>query len=546
LFYISNASADEVIFNDSIDEWGNWSADSGVWEVGVPASGPGSAKEGTGCAGTQLSGNYLPDTDSHLISPSIKLPLIENTWEQLIVSFDTWYDYMPKDYGQLKIQVYNTSWSSWSTLINKVEGNSNGWYNIQINLNKYAGSKIKLGFYHTADSNYEDGESTGWYIDNLNLKKKTDPFFMPEGFESGLRGWNINQGQWEIGSPSSGPGSANSGSNCIATNLNGSYDSDTDSNLISPPVYLPEIEEDEEISLRFWHWFAYESRDEGQVLIRSWDDRYLRWGSWSTLDRYNGESGTWSRAIIDITKYEGQNVQIGFNHTADSNYEDGENSGWYIDDIEISPGGGFSPLIQNFQVDKESGFIDMSVTFSVDAQEIDGSIVSYSWDWDGDGTIDEKSTTSSVTHQYSSSGFYTPLVGVEDDDGKVTWSENLTITVNNSDNTHTFDDFSLGDLIADYGYGNKELDDSLTNIEGDKSSISLGEESSYESLLLLQWIFEPDLSSEPFIVNIRHQADTYFNENSSVYSLNLIFSPPVPCNGMVKIPASDSSSSCAL
>ena len=38
--------------------WDGWSTDMGVWEIGVPTSGPMAAHTGTNVAGTVLGGNY--------------------------------------------------------------------------------------------------------------------------------------------------------------------------------------------------------------------------------------------------------------------------------------------------------------------------------------------------------------------------------------------------------------------------------------------------------------------------------------------------------
>jgi PKD repeat protein len=49
----------------------------------------------------------------------------------------------------------------------------------------------------------------------------------------------------------------------------------------------------------------------------------------------------------------------------------------------------------------------------------DGSIVSYEWDYDGDGTYDATTGTPSSPHVYDTIGSYTPKVRVTDDDGAV-------------------------------------------------------------------------------------------------------------------------------
>jgi hypothetical protein len=53
---------------------GSWYADNGLWEVGVPTVGPTSTHSGINCAGTVLGGNYPPNANTRLISPSISLP----------------------------------------------------------------------------------------------------------------------------------------------------------------------------------------------------------------------------------------------------------------------------------------------------------------------------------------------------------------------------------------------------------------------------------------------------------------------------------------
>ncbi len=73
-----------------------------------------------------------------------------------------------------------------------------------------------------------------------------------EGFEAGWHGWTTDNGVWEVGEPTSGPGSAYAGTSVAATVLNGSYPGGTDSRLISPIVSLPTVQGDERVELRFW------------------------------------------------------------------------------------------------------------------------------------------------------------------------------------------------------------------------------------------------------------------------------------------------------
>ncbi|NUP95455.1 MAG: M4 family metallopeptidase, partial [Planctomycetaceae bacterium] len=60
--------------------------------------------------------------------------------------------------------------------------------------------------------------------------------------------------------------------------------------------------------------------------------------------------------------------------------------------------------------------VDLDAGASTD---VDGSIVSYEWDYDGDGTVDATSGTATSAYTYSSPGTYWPRVAVVDDDGAV-------------------------------------------------------------------------------------------------------------------------------
>ena len=56
--------------------WDDWSADRGVWQVGIPTAGPGGCYEGSQCAGTVLDGNYPNATDSRFISSTMMLQTV--------------------------------------------------------------------------------------------------------------------------------------------------------------------------------------------------------------------------------------------------------------------------------------------------------------------------------------------------------------------------------------------------------------------------------------------------------------------------------------
>jgi PKD repeat protein len=59
-----------------------------------------------------------------------------------------------------------------------------------------------------------------------------------------------------------------------------------------------------------------------------------------------------------------------------------------------------------------------SVTFDASgSSDTDGSVETYRWDFDGDGTVERETNDSSETYQFDASGSYVPSVTVVDDDG---------------------------------------------------------------------------------------------------------------------------------
>jgi hypothetical protein len=156
--------------------WDGWSADRGVWQVGTPTAGPTSCHNGTQCAGTNLDGNYPPDTDSSLISPSIQLPAV-SAGEEIHLRFWQWFSYAANDQGYVQVSVYNAStglWENWQNVGSAIWQTSLYWSFTDRDLTQFAGQRIRIAFYHTASSAYPYGESTGWYIDDVEITLPAD------------------------------------------------------------------------------------------------------------------------------------------------------------------------------------------------------------------------------------------------------------------------------------------------------------------------------------------------------------------------------------
>ncbi|MCP4993920.1 MAG: hypothetical protein GY934_09070, partial [Gammaproteobacteria bacterium] len=107
-----------------------WSSSNGVWEVGgPPVVGPLACNGGSAqCAGTILDGNYPDYVDSHLVSPSIQLPVLAVS-EQLQLRFWHWFLLNGNDAIAVQIQEETSPgvWSAWSELMRYTLNSGGVW-----------------------------------------------------------------------------------------------------------------------------------------------------------------------------------------------------------------------------------------------------------------------------------------------------------------------------------------------------------------------------------------------------------------------------------
>ena len=220
--------------------WDNWSVDNGVWEIGKPLTGPPivggyRAHEGTNCAATVLNGNYPASTSSRLIR---SLPfVVPSASQNPRLQFWHWYQFAGSSYGVVQIK-YGTN--PWTDLSPRYYTTGSGvWTRPVVDLSAYAGKAVQIAFQIVADGNIADG----WDVDQVSVVK--GPYIVgftngaTESFESGFGDWYAETGTWEVGVPTSGPGGAHSGINCLATVLGGNYEDDRSSRFISPAFVVP-------------------------------------------------------------------------------------------------------------------------------------------------------------------------------------------------------------------------------------------------------------------------------------------------------------------
>jgi hypothetical protein len=318
----------------------NWYADAGYWEIGVPTYGPPDrgdgwrAQQGTNCAATILNGNYTENRESRLMSSPFIVPTASNNPR---LRFWHWWSFGTCDYGQM--QISTNSGTSWVNLSGQYSADSSGgWSRAWLDLTPYAGKMVRLGlFFKSQGGGCGNYVGPGWYVDEMTIETGPETGFNPaESFETGWGGWKADYfggkatdwAIWEIGVPTSGPGAAHAGTNCAATVLNGNYAEDRESRLVSQPFVVPPA--GLKPRLRFWHWWSFGTCDYGQVQISTNNGT-----SWEVLATYT-TSSTWTRPLLDLIRYAGQTVRLGFFcHSQGGGCGNYVGPGWYVDEIRL-------------------------------------------------------------------------------------------------------------------------------------------------------------------------------------------------------------------
>ena len=136
---------------------------------------------------------------------------------------------------------------------------------------------------------------------------------------------------------------------------------------------------------------------------------------------YGTSSGNYSSAIDagNVTSYVVSGLSSNTYYFAVTAYDTSGNESSYSNEASKTIATNLSPTV-SLIASPSSGTVSFTVTFTATASDTDGSIVSYEWDFDGDGTYDQNTvTTSNISYTYTSAATYNATVRVTDDDGAI-------------------------------------------------------------------------------------------------------------------------------
>lgn len=143
-------------------------------------------------------------------------------------------------------------------------------------------------------------------------------------FESHPLGWYMD-GDWQWGEPLVGPAPL-TGTNLIATNLQGNYTTDIESWLISPPL---DLRNTSSASFQVAHWYDIENNyDEGLVAISADGE------VWEVVNVFTGRNQVWEDLVIDLGNYCGSESQVYVAFIMSPDYSVNY-PGWYIDSVDF-------------------------------------------------------------------------------------------------------------------------------------------------------------------------------------------------------------------
>jgi len=171
-------------------------------------------------------------------------------------------------------------------------------------------------------------------VQYMRVRQVGPPPFLETSFEDGMGDWTVagDGTVWEFGTPTSGPGAANTGSGAVATGLAGDYTDGTVTQLRTPVI---DPGETDRVKLEFSYFLQAAEGHGGQISILEADGTVIQ----SLEKLYLGgqdDTSEWTQEAIRLPTLAPARpfiVQFAFLSTEDGDPNNG--AGWFIDDVRI-------------------------------------------------------------------------------------------------------------------------------------------------------------------------------------------------------------------
>ena len=278
----------------------DWSVDGGTWEIGKPASGPGSAHTGTNCAATVLAGNYANYVDTRLISPLFTVPDSASA----ILHFWQWYNFSSAlGFVEINDNSITVTVTTTTTITTNITAT--------LNTNVYQLSGASLAAF--TNLFYWNPTIHGWTNSTAALGNVFDTVYGAYYFEAGL-------------------------APLAAVNYDTYY--------YRPQTVVPLPQSTKPTNFLTWQglvWYSRTSSSDSPVGYFGTNYTYTyttnttvatNQSSWTQVSAtFQGGStlGEWVEESVDLGAYAGETVQLAFHFGSAA----GSASGWYVDDVSV-------------------------------------------------------------------------------------------------------------------------------------------------------------------------------------------------------------------
>ena len=305
--------------------WINWTPTSGAWQQT-------SVQVNSGSNSGLVNG--VPNSESWLITPSIDLTTVTDPVLIFHSYFDNTNTSQYNDEYIIKISTDytnngNPASATWDDIYFDFFDYQT-WSRNQLPLSDYIGETIYIAFVYTGNGPGSTQYGVDWYLDDVSVEEKTIEDFEDENNFPPI-GWSTDGDEWEQGFDG-----YNSNNSAYAY-----FDPFFGSTVVYRRLVTPEIDLTNAITpgLKYYEQvFPAEGGFGTHYVLISNDGG----SSWSII-RSTLNIDEWNLVEIDLTPYAGDEVQIAFEYTFDSQGEEEiYGSEWYIDDVSITNDGGCS------------------------------------------------------------------------------------------------------------------------------------------------------------------------------------------------------------